>query len=436
MTNIPTLHNFTVTCDFIYFFKVFNAGAMLTTLRQYFSPFARRNEELRLLEIFRPLYVVLSLLGLIPCSIEFPKGKQDCVILHRSAFNHSLCALFTLLTVYVFFAIHVHQVLTSRDDNILVDDKMAKTNYIIELVTQLIFCNAAYFCAFRRKYLYVTMLKEITRSWDDLPYVNRGAILGYLRVKINCVIFGSLIVLFTTLMAVTYTGSSSLWKRILITLSFNLPEMIQFIVVSFYYVLVLTVVALLKNIETHCKMLLRARRSIKNNSSKVEPGRIPISLSQMQSVYVKALRIKRQINSVFQAPILFSLLQCFHTMVSESYDICQGLLYQDKLSTHSLVECSYWVTLQLLKVYALAHSGTLLKSQALRIGQTIHNIPTNGDDDIKLFVEIQHFSTLMSFQDPEITIFGYFPLEAPLMFNMIAAAAMYLIILVQFAKAK
>nr|AST36221.1 putative gustatory receptor GR68.4 [Hedya nubiferana] len=409
---------------------------MFPVLRQYFSPFAKRSEELSLLQIFKPLYIVLSVLGLIPCSIEFPKGKLDCIILHRSAFNHSLCALFTLLTVYIFFGLHVHQVLTSHEENAFADDKMAKTNYIIELVTQCLFCTSAYFCAFQRKNLYVSMFREVTRSWDDLPYVNRGIILGRLRVKVNCVVFGSLLLILITLTAVTYAGSTNLWKRILITLSFNVPEMIQFTVVAFYFVFVLMVVALLKNVEDHCKMFTKARRSIKNNSYKVESGRIPVTLSHMQSVYVKALRIKRQINVAFQAPILFSLLQCFHTMVSESYDICQGLLYQDDFSSHNLIECSYWVILQLLKIYALAHSGTLLKKEALRIGRTIHNIPSIDDDEIKLFLEIQHFSTLMTFQDTEITIFGYFPLEAPLMFNMIAAAAMYLIILVQFAKAK
>uniref|UniRef100_A0A0V0J1G5 Gustatory receptor n=1 Tax=Cydia pomonella TaxID=82600 RepID=A0A0V0J1G5_CYDPO len=405
---------------------------MFSSLRLYFSPFVKKNEELRLLQIFKPLYLVLSFLGLIPCSLDLPQGNVDCIILHKSAFKHSCSAFLTLLIVYVFFGLHVYEVLTSHEENILADDKMAKANYIIELVTQFTFCNATYFCAFRYKEIYVSILKEITRSWDDLPYVNRGIILGHLRVKVNCGVIGTICLILLTLTAVTYAGSSSLWKRILITMSFNLPEMIQFILVAFYYVFVLMVVALLKNIEDHCRMFMKARRSIKN-CSKVELGRIPITLSQMQCVYVKALRVKRQINVVFQAPIMFSLLQCFHTMVSESYDICQGLLYQDNFTTHNLVECSYWVLLQMLKIYALARSGSLLKLEALKIGRTIHNIRSD-DEEIKLLVEIQHFSTLMAFQSTEITIFGYFPLEAPLMFNMVAAAAMYLIILVQFAK--
>nr|AST36352.1 putative gustatory receptor GR68.4 [Cydia fagiglandana] len=410
---------------------------MFSSLRIYFSPFVKKNEELRLLQIFKPLYIVLSFLGLIPCSIEFPQGNVDCIILHKSAFNHSCCAFLTLLLVYVFFGLHVYEVLTSREENALADDQMAKANYIIELVTQFTFCNATYFCAFRYKDIYMSILKEITRSWDDLPYVNRGIILGRIRVKVNCGVIGSICLILLTLTAVTYAGSSSLWKRILITISFNLPEMIQFILIAFYYVLILMVVALMKNIEDHCRMFMKARRStsIKNSSSKVELGRIPVTLSQMKCVYVKALRVKRQINAVFQAPIMLSLFQCFHTMVSESYDICLGLLYQDNFTTHNLIENSYWVLLQLLKIYALARSGSLLKAEALAIGRTIHNIQSD-DDDIKLFVEIQHFSTLMTFQGTEITIFGYFPLEAPLMFNMVAAAAMYLIILVQFAKTR
>ncbi|XP_063536181.1 uncharacterized protein LOC134745962 [Cydia strobilella] len=408
---------------------------MFSSLRLYFSPIVKRNEELRLLQIFKPLYIVLSFLGLIPCSIEFPRGNVDCIILHKSAFKHSCCAFLTLLTVYVFFGLHVYEVLTSREETVLADDQTAKANYIIELVTQFTFCNATYFCAFRCKEIYVSILKEIARSWDDLPYVNRRIILGRIRARVNCVIIGTICLIPLTLTAVTYAGSSSLWKSILITFSFNLPEIIQFILIAFYYVFVLMVVALLKNIEDHGRMFMKARRSIKNSSSKVDLGRIRITLSQMQCVYVKAIRVKRQINAVFQAPIMFSLFQCFHTMVSESYDICQGLLYQDNFTTHNLIECSYWVLLQLLKIYFLARSGSLLKAEALAIGRTIHDIRSH-DEDIKLFVEIQHFSTLMAFQSTEITIFDYFPLEAPLMFNMVAAAAMYLIILVQFAKTR
>ncbi|XP_047990895.1 uncharacterized protein LOC125230019 [Leguminivora glycinivorella] len=404
---------------------------MFNSLRLYFSPFVKRNEELRLLQIFKPLYLLLSFLGLIPCSIEFPQGNVDCILLHKSAFKHSCCAFLTLLTVYVFFGLHVYEVLTSHEDTIA-DDKMAKTNYIIELVTQFTFCNATYFCSFRYKDVYVSILKEITRSWDDLPHVNRGLILGRVRIQVNCVVIGTICLILITLTAVTYTGSSSLWKRILITISFNLPEMIQYIVVGFYYVMVLMVVALLTNIDEHCRMLVKARSSVRSSSSWKAPA--PARLAQLRDVYVRALRAKRRINAAFQAPLLFALLQTFHTLVSESYDICQGLLYQDDFSAHNLTECSYWFMLQLLKIYALSRSGSLLKSEALKIGRTIHNIRSD-DEDMKLFAEVQHFSTLMAFQGTEITIFGYFPLEATLMFNMVAAAAMYLVILVQFAKA-
>ncbi|XP_063383514.1 uncharacterized protein LOC134669824 [Cydia fagiglandana] len=405
---------------------------MLTSLRLYFSPFLRRNEELSLLQIFKPLYLVLCLFGLIPCSIDLPKEKRNCIILQKSCFNRSLCAVFILLVVYIFCGLHVHQVITSKEDNVLAEGAMAKANYVIELTTAVLFCTSAYFSVYCKKDVYVSMFRDIIRAWDGLHHVNRDIILGRLRIQVNCVVFGSLILILITLTVITFTGQSSLWKRILITFSFDIPEMIQFIVLAFYFVFILMVDALLKNIESHCKMFKKFRRIIKG--SKAELVRIPVTLSQMQTVYVKAMRVKRQINEVFQAPILFTLLQCFHTIVSESCDMCLGLFYKGNFSVHNIIECSFWVMLQLIKVFVLARSGSLLKSEADKIGRVIHDIPNSEEEDIDLFVEIQHFSNLMNYHDTEISIYGYFLLEAPLMFDMVAAAAMYLVILVQFTE--
>ncbi|XP_061715694.1 uncharacterized protein LOC133523971 isoform X2 [Cydia pomonella] len=374
---------------------------MFTSLTLYFSPFLRHKEEFSLLQIFKPLYLVLCVFGLIPCSINFPKKKKNCTILLKPYFSRSLRALFILLVVYIFFGLHVHQVITSSEDNVLAEGAMAKANYVIELITAILFCTTTYFCVHRKKDVYASMFRHITRAWDDLNYVNRDMILSRLRVQVNCVVFGNLIMILIMLTTVTFVGQSSLWKRILITFSFNIPEMIQFIVVAFYFVLILTVVALLKNIESHCKMFKQVRRIIKG--SEVELARSSVTLSQMQTVYVTAMRVKRQINEVFQAPILFTLLQCFHTAVSESCDLCLGLFYKDNFSVQHIIECSFWVMLQFIKVYVLARSGSLLKSEADNIGRIIHDIPNSEEEDIDLFME------------------------------MVAAAAMYLVILVQFA---
>ncbi|CAH0398436.1 unnamed protein product [Chilo suppressalis] len=193
------------------------------------------------------------------------------------------------------------------------------------------------------------------------------------------------------------------------------------------------VIALLMKIEEQLKMMYASSRNISECFTKSSTI-VPISdICVMEMAFIKACEVKQSINKAFQAPILATAMQCFHSMVSEAYIIVHGAIENRTLNTHEVVNCSVWIMYQILKIYVLAYSGNLLKQKVFRIGQTLHNIPIQKKDMIT-FLEVQHFSTLMTYHATELTVYGYFPLDATLIFNMIASAAMYLVIMVQFEK--
>ncbi|XP_059051587.1 uncharacterized protein LOC131846325 [Achroia grisella] len=72
--------------------------------------------------------------------------------------------------------------------------------------------------------------------------------------------------------------------------------------------------------------------------------------------------------------------------------------------------------------------------KVIKIGQALHKIPA-VKEDIRLNMEIQHFISLISHQGPELTVYGFFSLDATLFFHAMASGTMYLIVLVQLAGA-
>ncbi|XP_047991048.1 gustatory receptor 68a-like [Leguminivora glycinivorella] len=401
------------------------------TLKKYFSPLVNKDEELSFLQIFKPLYIVLAALGLFPQTVRFPDGIQNTTLNIKNSMVNSMCTLFMIITVHAFMVFHLQELNVSSKDNSMTEDKMTLMSYIIDLVIEILFCTVAYFCAIRDRNLYVTILNDMAVCWDRLAMGKRRRILGQLRVQINCVVLATLLAMMLVLAVATYTGYSGVWKMILVTLTFVLPDVIQFTMIAFYFVMILMVVTLLRNIEEEFKLISVVKGTVANDFVEAH---LVVSISEIREIYVKTLEIKRQINEAFQAPLLVAMVVCFHELVSMPHMIYHGLSFQANFTTHDAVECSVWVINQLLKMYALAKSGALLKTQVNEIGRTIHNIPISGDRDLKIYLDVLHFSSLMTYQDTAITIYGYFPLDSTLVFNIVASAAMYLVILVQFDK--
>ncbi|XP_063384266.1 gustatory receptor 68a-like isoform X2 [Cydia fagiglandana] len=404
---------------------------MFTSLKQYFSPFVNKDEELCLLQIFKPLYILLSALGLFPQAVRFPDGIKNTTLNIKNSIINSICTLFMIVIVHAFLVFHLQELNVSSKDNSMTEGKMTLMNYIADLVLEILFCTVSYFYVIRDRNVYIIILNDIAICWDRLAMGKRRLILGRLRVHINCVVLTTVLAMILVLAVATYTGDSGVWKMILVTLTFVLPDMIQFTMIAFYFVMILMVVAMLKNIEEEFKVISLVKNSVPND---LVEARLVVTINELRELYVKTLKIKRQINEAFQGPLLVSLVVCFFELVTMPHMIYHGLAFQANFTTHDDIECTVWVLNQLIKMYALAKSGALLKSQVNEIGRTIHNIPISGDQDLKIYLDVLHFSSLMAYQDTAITIYGYFPLDSTLVFNMVASAAMYLVILVQFDK--
>ncbi|XP_047991942.1 gustatory receptor 8a-like [Leguminivora glycinivorella] len=405
---------------------------MSSTLTKYFSPFVNHEEELCLLQIFKPFYVLLSALGLFPQSITFPDGTYKTNVEIKNSTINSGCTIFIFVLIHSFFVFHLQELNISSKDNVMTENKMILISYTVALVMQILFCSVSYFRVICDRQIYIDVLNELADCWERSAMGKRRLILGRLRVHVNCVILVTVFISFLLTMLPTYIEINlTIWKIILTALTFHLPELVQIGMLTFYFVLVLMIVALLKNIEEELILILQLTKNNYNDTVEVD---MRMDMSEVMKVYVKTLGLKRQVNAAFQAPILVALASSFLEIVIVPHLMYHGLAFQTNFSTQEIITCSTWFLNQLLKIYALARSGELLKSQVNEIGRTIHNIPIRGGLDSKVLLEVQHFSSLMTYQDSTITIYGYFPLDATLLFNMMASAAMYLVILVQFDK--
>ncbi|XP_046966220.1 uncharacterized protein LOC124534404 [Vanessa cardui] len=308
---------------------------------------------------------------------------------------------------------------------------MTKMNYVLELVTLVIFCLVVYICAFLNRKKYVKILNMIISTWCDIP-INSSTqnILSNLKFHVNIVVMGILLIVVIIQIAVNFSRNGNIWKVILVALTFNLPQTIEFTALAFYYSLVIMLVAILTHINKQCLILTKNNKVLVSEFTEVQT-KSSVTLRQMELAYVKAYEIKTYINKAFEGPILACAIQCFHSIVSESHIIYHGLVLGNTLTTHDIVNCSIWIAYQILKVFSLSYAGNSLKLEALKIGQTLHNIPTEKQD-LRRLMEIQHFSSLMTYQKIEMTVYEFFPLDATLLYNMLASAMMYLIILVQF----
>jgi hypothetical protein len=317
--------------------------------------------------------MLLSLLGLFPYSMKF-KTKHSCVIVQRSIYINSLCAISMIIIIIAFLALHIRGIIRLTDGNSLTDAIMTQTNYILEMQTLTFVCLMAYYCAFLHRYKYVNIMNTLASLWIQLPSTENN-ILKNLKQSVIKILF-TLMFLLLLQIAVNLSRHDGLWKKILVSFSFNIPQMIQFIVLAFYYTLILTVIAVLQKIESRLKYLTEDRKNNVNCFIKVHGKYSEVDLRCLELVFVKVFNVKRNINEAFQGPILFTTVQCFHSMVSEAHIIYHGVLIHQVLNTHEIVNCSIWIVYQILKIYILAYSGNLLKNE---VGNFIFNLTQSNE---------------------------------------------------------
>nr|XP_021188277.2 gustatory receptor 68a [Helicoverpa armigera] len=395
---------------------------MFSKVKKYF--YKKPTEIPNIDQIFKPLYIVLSLFGLFPYSIRF-NNKRGVTIIKNSIYLNSLCAVSHILLLLSFLVLHVQYVYDCIGDTVMTRELLTQMNYIVELVIFIVFCLSAYICAFKNRLMFVKIINKIANNTDPTS-VEKA--LKQFRNQMNFTI-SFLIAVFLLQILVNFTRDDSFWKMILVFITFTLPQMIQFTILAFYHMLIMMLLVLLKNIRVHIINLAKDKIIIMDYFLKTESK--VITLQNLESLYQKAFEIKKDINVAFQAPLLITTLQCFHTIVSESHIIYHGVVVERDFTLHPIINCSIWIIYQILKVQVMGRTGSLLKQEVLKIGQALHNIPTEKHD-IRLLLEVQHFSSLILHQNDEITAFGLVTLDAALLSKIIASSAMYLTILVQF----
>lgn len=272
------------------------------------------------------------------------------------------CGLFYLTIIVFFLAKHLQHIYFSFETSTMIEAIMTEINYITELMNLTIFCITAYFCAYIYRYKYVEIL-NVLASRIDPPNNNSLKILNGIRFQINVVAMGWIGLTIILQFCVNFTRADSIRKKLLVLFTFNLPQIIQFTVLAFFYVLVMMKVGILRNIREQTTQVTREKNIFAYGLSNANSNQKTMTLRQMELLYIEVSEVKQMVNEVFEAPILVTMIQCFHTIVSESHIIYHGVVVQKNMDLHSIVNCSVWIMYQLIKVYAISRAGNVLKRE-------------------------------------------------------------------------
>ncbi|XP_061715729.1 uncharacterized protein LOC133523989 [Cydia pomonella] len=373
--------------------------------------------------VFKPIYILLSILGLFPYTIKFPKGKHAFIITRKTFILHSLCGL-VMFAFLCFNCFYKFKLLTTALKTHTTKNLITHINYFIGIFSRLICDVALYYYTVRNAKNYVNILQEIAFLWSELVFVNVKPIMQFLlkRLVLAPVLWFMFFLIFR--LEIYYAEHNKFGLGLFLFL----PEMVTSLVVIFYSSQILLVVGLLKNIEMHCKMLVNMKHGVCGTDSNDVDNRN--LFNHLELTYVKALELKRKIGKAFETPLAAIIILCFHTALRNTHTMYHGLVISKTINYHKISERSFWLVYPLAKIYVLAYAGNQLQNEVSKIGETLHNIPI-GDQE-RLCLEVQHFTTLMSFHKPQITIYDYFALDITLFFSIMTGLVTYVLLLVQF----
>lgn len=321
--------------------------------------FLKNNTNHNLKSIFISVYILMTLIGIFPYSLKF--NSKSCKVIRRSIYLNAMCAVTVNIALLGFLFFHVQHVVLYTRSSSFTETITTQINYILELVNLNLATFVAYIWAYKNRYNYIKILNCLSSSWTELPtYENRVLDKLYIQVQ-TCAAMVAMI--FVIMVCVNFSRDDSLWKILLVSFSFNLPMIIQIIMIAFYSSLILMAVASLAIINENCLNLIKDKKYPMGYFIKVENRSATVTLRHLELVYVKVIETKREINAAFEASILVTLLQCFHCMVSESYIIYHGIAVKKNFSFHETFNCTLWLGYQVLKIFALAYTGDKLKCE-------------------------------------------------------------------------
>lgn len=319
------------------------------------------NIDLNICKIFKPLYIYLRFFGLFPYSFTFLENKQQFKIIRKSIYFNALCAISNNMVIYAFCIVNIQEVITTVDDGFYVGALLSKLNYIIEMFSLLLVCNVIYLCTFINRHKYLKILNGISSAWLDFPIDIRSNILKNVYIRMCYVV----VTLFTcTLLqfVVNSTRGESWWKIILVALSFIYPQIVQTATLAFHHILNVTLASTLTGINAMIQKYETHKNNVAMTFITVDGTAKTVPLRRIESVYCKISRITKDVNEIFRAMILVTVLQCLHSMISESYFIYTGFVSRTH-TPFTIINCSLWIGYQLLKIISVSYTGNLLKDE-------------------------------------------------------------------------
>ncbi|XP_059053622.1 uncharacterized protein LOC131847920 [Achroia grisella] len=388
-------------------------------------PFYKRNIKFQ--DIFCPIYLLLCWFGLFPCNIKFSNSTKKYKILHKSVIFNAICAVFYNLIIISLVIVHV-RVLTNESRSIGLT-VMTTINYSVQLITLMMSCIVTYICSYHKRFNYANILNKLACSWFSLPNTNCYILRRLYNHTLICITILIMIVL--SLIIVVCTREGLIWESLLMTFSFDLPQFILYVVITFYYMLMLTIRAVLSNIKENCLNLMKVKNTPQYYIN-LETKKSTVSTKYLELVYVQTIEVKCEIIKAFRMTIILILIQIFHAIVTIALTLYHQIMFHINISTYNIVVSALHLCFQILKLYALADSGDMLKIEVNEIARALHNIPIK--QNIGIMMKVQRFSTLISYFSPVVTVYDFFPLDATLIFNVLASATTYFIIFVQLEK--
>lgn len=157
---------------------------MFNFCKKYFFSKPQVNELIHIEGIIKPLYLVTSMLGLLPYSIKFEKSKNLYKVMRNSIYINSLCGISIVLIILSFLVLHLQEVIMHTENVSMIKAIMTEMNYILELINLFIFCVVAYVCAFLNRVKYVKVLNMLISTWFDFP---KCAVRPSVRLAEGCI---------------------------------------------------------------------------------------------------------------------------------------------------------------------------------------------------------------------------------------------------------
>lgn len=312
------------------------------------------NANLR--SVLKPLYLIMSLLGLFPYSIQLHSVKPCFKAIPKSIYLNFLCANFYFGIIVFFLVLHIRQLIEASKEA-LTEAIMTQLNYLIELLTLFIFCTVAYVCFYLDRFKYLKTLNKISYLIET-SNINKERILKQLHRQVSIVV-GSLGFSLVLQLAVNFSGNDSLYKMTLVMMSFVLPHMIQLTSIGFFHTLLMAVIEILRSLR---EQITTSTEKIKTNVLTKAVMR-QLTLREIELIYIEVFDVKQIVNQIFELPILITMMQCFHAIVSETHTIYHDAWIDMDLTIHEIVYCVIWIVFQVLKVYLIANAGNLFKNE-------------------------------------------------------------------------